>query len=82
MLRALTRKGFEAGSRGEVVTDSVALVITVVVTVKTDSGVVREAMFASFIASSASKLDTANIGSLCVCIHVGVENNSSLFICS
>jgi len=63
VLQELTWKGFEAGSKCEAVADRGVLVITVVVAVKTDPGVVREVMFASFIASSASKLDTGNIGS-------------------
>ena len=64
MLRGLNWKGFEAGSKCDVVADGVVLVITLIVPVKTDPGVVREVMFASFITLSTSKLDTGNIGSL------------------
>jgi hypothetical protein len=79
----LTGSDFEAGSETEMAFDGHELVTTAaVVIVTTDSGVDREVMFASFVPLAGSRLDTGNIGSLCVCKQVGVENNSSLFICS
>ena len=56
--------------------------IVAIVIVTTDPGVDREAMFVSFVMLAVSKLDTGSIRSLCVCKRVGVETNSSLFICS
>ena len=44
-----------------------------VVIVKTDPGVAREVIFASFVALAGSRLDTGNIDSLSVCKQVGVE---------
>ena len=65
-------RDFEAGSNTEMAFDERELVTTVaVVIVATDPGVNREAMFVSFVTSAVSKLDSGNIGGLCVCKHVG-----------
>ena len=69
---------FEASSNTEMVFGERELVAVVIVT--TDPGVDRVAMFVSFVTLAVNKLDTGNIGSLCVCKHVSVETNSSMFI--
>ena len=76
-------RDFVAGSRTEMAFDERELVtIAAVVIVTTDPGVDREVMFVSFVTLAGNKLDTGNIGSLCVCKHVGVETNSSfVFLC-
>ena len=76
-------RDFEAGSKIGMAFDEDELVtIAAVVIVTTDPGVDREVMFVSFVRLAGSRLDTGNIGSFCVCQHVGVETHSSLFICS
>ena len=76
-----TWRDFEVGSKPEKVPDGIVLVFTTAFIVDTDAGIVKDVMFVFLhVTLSASKLGIGNIARPCVC--TGVENNSSLFICS
>ena len=81
--RNVLEKYFIAGSKTEMRFGGHELVtIAAAVMVTADPAVDREVMFAFFEMLSGSGLDTGNIRSLCACKQVGLETNSSLFICS